>query len=237
MAGSCLNSAMRTFRLLLLVLAAALAANALARQDPAPVKRAIEEFLRVQIKGLPGQASYVVGAIDPNNQLAPCPGFEVTMPPGARPWGRTQVMVRCQAEESWSLFVPVRIKVSSDYLVTSRPLAQGQLIQEGDLARRSGDLGDMPAGIVTDPAQAIGRTLTAPLPAGRPLRGDMLRQPVVVQQNQSVKVVARGAGFAVANEGRALTNAVEGQVVQVRLANGQVVSGVARAGGTVEIKY
>lgn len=228
---------MRTFRLLFLILAAALAASALARQDPAPVKRAVENFLRIQVKGLPGQASFSIGAIDPNNQLSPCPGFDVAMPAGARPWGRTQVTVRCQAEGGWSLFVPVHIKVSGDYLVTARPLAQGQMIEASDLARQSGDLGEMPAGILTDPAQAIGRTLAMPIPAGRPLRGDMLRQAVVVQQNQSVKVVARGAGFAVANEGRALTSAVDGQVVQVRLANGQVISGVARTGGTVEIKY
>ena len=231
---------MRTLRLLFLFLAAAVAASALARQDPAPVKRAVENFLRVQIKGLPGQASFSVGAIDPNNQLSPCPGFDVTMPTGARPSGRTQVTVRCQpssGEGGWSLFVPVHIVVRGDYLVTARPLAQGQMLEASDLARQSGDLSDMPTGILTDPAQAVGRTLAMPLPAGRPLRGDMLRQAMVVQQNQSVKVVARGTGFTVANEGRALTNAVEGQVVQVRLASGQVISGIARAGGTVEVRY
>lgn len=226
-----------TFRLLLPLLAAAVATVAIARQDPAPVRQAVENFLRVQVKGLPGQASFSVGAIDPNNQLTPCPSFDVAMPAGARPWGRTRVAVRCQAEGGWSLFVPVHIKVSGDYLVTARPLGQGQMIEAVDLARQSGDLSDMPAGILTDPAQAVGRTLAMPLPAGRPLRGDMLRQAVVVQQNQSVKVVARGSGFAVANEGRALTNAVDGQVVQVRLASGQIVSGVARAGGTVEVNY
>ncbi len=224
-------------RLLFLLLGATLAASGFARQDPAPVKRAVENFLRTQIKGLPGQVSFSVGAIDPNNQLAPCPSFQVAMPPGARPWGHTQVSVRCQVEGSWSMFVPVQIKVSGDYLVTARPLAQGQLLQETDLTRQSGDLSEMPSGILTDPTQAIGRTLAVTLPAGRPLRSDMLRQPVVVQQNQSVKVIAKGAGFSVANEGRALTKAVEGQVVQVRLANGQVVSGVARADGMVEVKY
>jgi flagella basal body P-ring formation protein FlgA len=224
-------------RLLFLLLGATLAASSFARQDPAPVKRAVENFLRAQIKGLPGQVSFSVGAIDPNNQLSPCPSFQVAMPPGARPWGHTQVSVRCQVEGSWSMFVPVQIKVSGDYLVTARPLAQGQLLQETDLTRQSGDLSEMPSGILTDPTQAIGRTLAVTLPAGRPLRSDMLRQPVVVQQNQSVKVIAKGAGFSVANEGRALTKAVEGQVVQVRLANGQVVSGVARADGMVEVKY
>lgn len=221
------------FALALIVSASA----SLAHQDPAPVRHAVENFLRIQVKGLPGQTSFTVGAIDSNNQLSPCPNFDVSMPPGARPWGRTRVTVRCQAEGGWTLFVPVQIKVSGDYLVTARPMAQGQLIQAADLTHRTGDLTELPTGILTDPVQAIGRTLTTSLPAARPLRADMLRQPVVIQQNQSVKVIASGSGFSVANEGRALTNAVEGQVVQVRLANGQIVSGVAQAGGTVDVRY
>lgn len=229
-----LNAAMRRALLILLLCLSGLAPG---RQDPAPVKKAVENFLHIQTKGLPGQVSYAVGSVDANNQLAPCPSLEVALPPGARLWGRSQVTVRCQAEGGWNLFVPVHIKVSGDYLVAARALGQGQLLQETDLARQSGDLTDLPAGILTDPRQAIGRTLTMPIPAGRPLRGDMLKQTTVVQQNQNVKVVSRGAGFAVSNEGRALTNAIEGQVVQVRLGNGQIVSGIARPGGVVEVSF
>lgn len=226
-------------RLLLVLFGASLAhaSPAHARQDPAPVRKAIEHFLHTQIKGLPGEASFTVGAIDASNQLAPCPSLAVAMPPGARPWGRTQVSVRCQVEGGWSLFVPVQIKVSGDYFVTARPLATGQVLQDDDLTRQRGDLTEMPPGVITDPTQAVGRSLAVSLPAGRPLRTDMLRKPVVVQQNQSVRIIATGVGFTVASEGRALTKATEGQVVQVRLANGQVVSGVARADGTVEVKY
>jgi flagella basal body P-ring formation protein FlgA len=159
------------------------------------------------------------------------------MPAGAKPWGRTNVAVRCQVEQSWSIFLPVHIRVVTDYLVTALPLTQGQTVTAGDLARREGDLSDLPAGVLTDERQAIGRTVSMSLGAGRPLRADLLRQPIVVQQNQSVKVVSQGPGFQVANEGRALNNGTEGQVVQVRLHSGQIVSGVARAGGIVAINF
>lgn len=208
-----------------------------AAQDSALVKKAVEDYLRIQVKGLPGQASFSIGTIAGGSQLTSCPALDVSMPPGARAWGRTQVLVRCLADGGWTMFVPVQIKVSGDYLVTSRPLTQGTVLAESDLMRRRGELSDLPTGILTDPGLAIGRTLAVSLPAGRPVRGDMLRQATVVLQNQNVRVVSKGRGFSVANEGRALTNATEGQVVQVRLANGQVISGVARAGGMVEIAY
>lgn len=228
---------MRARQFCLALAATILFAPAWGRQDAAPVKKAIEDFLRVQIKGLPGQASYAVGAIDENNQLSSCTGFDVAMAPGARVWGRTQVAVRCTSAAGWRIFVPVHIKVSGDYLVSARQLGQGQVLSEADFIRKTGELTELPNGILTDPGQAIGRTLASSLAADRPLRLDMLRQATVVQQNQSVKVVSQGQGFAVANEGKALGNAVAGQVVQVRLPGGQVVSGIARAGGSVEVRY
>jgi flagella basal body P-ring formation protein FlgA len=208
-----------------------------AQQDPAPVKRAIENWLKIQTKGLPGQISYEIGGLDPGNQLMPCPAFDIARPPGARPWGRTNVMVRCLGEAGWRVYVPVHVRVKTDYLISARPIAQGQPVTAEDLATQFGDLSDLPASILTDPALAVGKVAASSIPAGRPLRADMLRALTVVQQGQTVKVVSRGPGFAVANEGRALNNAVAGAVARVRLGNGQVVSGIARDGATVEISY
>lgn len=223
----------RLFILLLALVATAVAA----RQDPAPVKKAVEDWLRVQIKGLPGQASFTVGAIDANNALAACAAFEVGQAATSRPWGRTSVTVRCLSEPNWQLFVPVHIKVMADYLVVARPVAQGQTFAESDLGSVHGDLSDLPAGVVTDVRQAVGRVAAISIQAGKPLRADMLRQALVIQQGQNVKVVSKGPGFQVANDGRALNNASEGQVAQARLGNGQVVSGVARPGGQIEVGF
>lgn len=227
------NRSLRLFALLLVLMPPAAAA----RQEPAEVKRVVEDFLRVETRGLPGKASFSVGAIDPNNQLAPCPALEAFLPPGGRAWGRTSIGVRCLAEGGWSIFVPVQVRVVGDYFVTARPLARGQVIAPGDLARRSGDLAELPAGIVTEEAQAVGRTANVGLQAGRALRSDLLREPMAVLQGQGVKVVSKGQGFQVATEGKALNNAAAGQVVQVRTASGQVLSGIARPGGVVEVGY
>lgn len=209
-----------------------------ARQDPAPVKKAVEEFLRVQTQGLPGQVGFTVQGLDPDNHLTPCAvPVEVTLPPGARSWGRTHLGVRCPVGGGWSAFVSVHVRVLADYLVTARPLAQGQTLTEADIARQSGDLSTLPIGTLTETQQAVGRTAGLSIAAGQPLRADLLRAPTVIRQNQTVRVVSRGAGFQVTNEGRALANAAEGQVVQARLHNGQVISGIARAGGTIEISY
>lgn len=221
----------------LLLLALALPLPASARQEPAEVKRVVEEFLQVQSKGLPGQTSFSVGSIDAGNNLAPCPALEAFLPAGGRAWGRTNIGVRCQGEAAWTIYVPAQVRVQGDYFVTARPLARGQVVGAADLARRSGDLAELPAGVITEPAQAVGRTTTVGLQSGQILRSDALRAQAVVQQGQNVKVVSRGQGFQVGTEGRALNNAADGQVVQVRTANGQTLSGIARPGGIVEVTY
>lgn len=208
-----------------------------AQQDPVPVKKAIDGWLKTQTKGLPGQVSWEIGGLDPGNQLTPCGSFDISRPAGARPWGRTNVVVRCVGEAGWRVYVPIHVRVKADYLISARPIAQGQAVVVDDIATELGDLSELPANILTEPGLAIGKVASSSIPAGRPLRADMLKSQTVVRQGQTVKVVSRGPGFAVANEGRALANALEGQVTQVRLVSGQVVSGVAKADGTVEVGY
>ena len=89
----------------------------------------------------------------------------------------------------------------------------------------------------SDPQQAVGKTSLASLAAGQPLRQDLLRAPLVVQQGQTVVVHSSGQGFRVSADGKALNNAYDGQIAQVRTASGQTLSGVARAGGVVEIRF
>jgi flagella basal body P-ring formation protein FlgA len=135
------------------------------------------------------------------------------------------------------MLVPVEIKLLADYVITARPISGGQAIAADDLGVVNGDLGELPDGIVTDPSQAIGRIARGNLPAGRPLRADLLKAILAVHSGQTIKVTSRGNGFSVTNEGVALNQGAVGEVIRVRLPGGQVVSGKAKAGGEVEIGF
>ncbi|MDR2614115.1 MAG: flagellar basal body P-ring formation protein FlgA, partial [Candidatus Accumulibacter sp.] len=188
-------------------------------------------------QGLPGKVSYRITPPDARTRLSRCDAFEPFQPAGAAPWGKTTVGVRCLGPSSWTLYVQVQISVEIRYLVAARSLAPGQIIGENDFVARNGDLGTLPASVLMDAGQALGKTVRIGIGAGQPLRSDQLLAPWAVQQGQTVKTVSRGAGFSVSSEGQALNNAQEGQVVRVRTPSGQTVSGIARAGGVVEIVY
>jgi flagella basal body P-ring formation protein FlgA len=231
------------FHLFALLLAALASAPALAqqqtaaRQDPAALRSVVEQFLQTQTAGLPGKASVKVGAIDPRLSLAACPAPEAFLQPGARAWGKTTVAVRCSAPVAWTVYIQAQVSVLADYVAAAVPLAQGQPLEQGQLVLMQGDIASMPNGIITDMAQAIGRSPTVSLAAGTPLRLDTLKSKPVIQQGQMVRLVSTGAGFSVSSEARAIGTAGAGQVVQVRTPTGAIVSGTAKAGGLVEVAF
>ncbi|MDD2834014.1 MAG: flagellar basal body P-ring formation chaperone FlgA [Methylotenera sp.] len=207
------------------------------RQDLLAVRQKIAEFLTTQTIGYPGEVGISVGLIDPNLRLTSCHDLEVFIPKGSRVWGRTSVGARCHTPSAWTIYTQATVSVSSAYIVASKPLAQGRTITSDDLMFETGDITQLPSGIYTDASQALGRVVNISMQAGTVLRQEMLKQAPVVQQGQTVMVVSSGRGFSVSAEGKAVTKANEGQVVQVKVANGQVVSGIARPGGQVEIVF
>ncbi|TFW29918.1 flagellar basal body P-ring formation protein FlgA [Massilia arenosa] len=222
--------------------AAALPSLALAqagapRQDPAALKAVAEQYLKLQASALPGKVTVTMGALDPRLSLAACAAPEAFQQPGARSWGKVTVGVRCTAPSPWTVYLQAQVSVVTDYVASAVPLAQGQPVTAAQLVKMQGDLGALPQGVITDMAQAVGKSPTVSLPAGAPLRLDNLKSRPVVQQGQLVRVVSSGAGFAVSAEGRAIGSAAEGQVVQVRTPAGAVVSGIAQAGGAVLVAF
>jgi flagella basal body P-ring formation protein FlgA len=222
------------FTALLLAAPLALAQTPAPRQNLAALPHVVEQYLRTQAAGLPGEVKVSVGQLDQRVSLPACPAPEAFQQPGARAWGKTTVGVRCSAP-AWTVFVQAQVNVIAEYVAAAAPLAQGQEIDASQLVMVKGDLAGLPNGIVTDMGQAVGRTPTVSLPAGTPLRMDNLKSRPVVLQNQSVRVLSNGSGFSVSAEGKALTNASEGQVVKVRMPSGAILSGTARDGGIVDV--
>ncbi|WP_374357324.1 flagellar basal body P-ring formation chaperone FlgA [Chitinimonas sp.] len=227
----------RTVFLPALVAVSLLANSADRYQDAGAIAEAASRFIGEQLANYGSRASFQLGKLDSRLNLAPCAKIDVVLPAGNRLIGNTSVQIKCGKGAKWAVNLPVAISIQTDYWVAARPLINGSEISESDIEKRSGDLGQLPANAVLDYAQAVGHTLVGGIPAGAPLRLDLLRPPFAVKINEVVKVLAHGTGFEVASEGRALGNANEGQAVRVKMASGAIVQGTAREGGLVEIKY
>lgn len=206
-------------------------------QDLDKVKTLIKSFLSEQALGLPDRALVTVGEIDPTLKLPACADVKAFLPPGSRAWGKTSVGARCDAPQPWTIYVQASVSIQSRYLVASNPLPQGRVITLTDIHFENGDLTQLPVSILTDTSQALGKTVLLSLPAGTLLKQEMLKSQILVQQGQKVTVSSNGPGFRVTSEGLAMGNAAEGQVVQVRMANQKIISGVVQSGGVVVVGF
>ena len=208
-----------------------------ARQNHDELRMAIEQFLKTQAAGLPGDINIVVGAIDPHLNLAACTAPEPFLPKGSRAWGKTSVGVRCSAPTPWTIYLKATVKVHGEYIAAATPLTQGHTLSQSDLVKTRGDLAALPSGVVTELPQAVGQKLAMSVALGAPIRKELLRSQQAVQSGQTVRLVSSGQGFKVSTEARAIASANEGQPVQARTASGQTVSGIARLGGVVEVVF
>ena len=205
-----------------------------AAQDHTQIRNVVATFVQQQTAALPGRVVYKINEVDQRITLPECARLEAFLPTGSQLIGKTAIGVRCNEANSWSIFVPVQIRVSINLLVSARQLPLGHVLQKEDFVSQMMEISR--AGGFSDPDQALGKVLRYGIAAGQVLREDMLRTPYSVSQGQAVQLAVQGSGFSIRSEGIALNSASEGQPVQIRTHSGRVISGIARSNGVVEIK-
>jgi flagella basal body P-ring formation protein FlgA len=225
---------------LLAVAAGAAAAQSPATARPVSPNAAPDEALRLYVEravnGLPGRVEVNVGRLDERLQLAPCGRIEPFLPNGTRLWGKSQLGLRCAEGASWSVYLPVEVRVFGQALVAARPIGYGQGAGPEDVRLEEVELSREPGTAIAEFAALDGKTATRAIASGQILRADYFRSPPAVGAGDTVRLLYNGAGFSVSASGRALSAAAEGQPVRVQTDSGRVVQGTARAGRTVEMR-
>lgn len=231
-------------RLLCILVAIQIAQPLMAQQIPAQtttinqesISKEVEKFLKSQIANVEGESEITIKPIDSRLKLQACTDLTSFLPPGSKAWGKVTVGLRCSTPKPWTIYIAAQVRVFGDYYVTKNAIHAGQIITEQDLVKIRGELSSQAPGTIVKINNAIGKTMIAAYPAGTSLRQDMFKLIPVIQQGQNIKVVSQGKGFRVSNDAIALNNASEGQLTRAKTNSGQLVSGIARAGGFIEVQ-
>ena len=226
---------MKTVPSVLLLALTASAAAAPPTVAAARLRQLATSHVAQLMAGMPGEIRIEADLPRSAAKLPRCEAPEAFIPEGARLAGNITVGIRCHAPVNWTTYIRANISVTTTYMVAAAPLKPGQTLTADVLETRRGDLSRLAQDVITQPELAIGKVMTTGLVAGAPIRGGMLRAPQIVSQGQGIQLMVSGKGFSISSEGRALNNASMGQVVQVRTASGQVISGIVRQDGLVDI--
>jgi len=207
----------------IILIAYFLGTNALAALPP-DLERDLKRFIQKSpsVNGLRVEVEF----LDPNINVPACLGgtIEISTNPGARIWGKTTLQLRC-AKAAWMINVPLNIHVFGDYVVASRYLPFGQKLDPSDMRVIEGDLSLIPDDVLRTPKIASERVLGKSLQMGTPIGLNDLKETSVIKAGDPVMLILRGKDFEVSGEGTAQSAGMVGDMVRVRLADGQVLQG------------
>jgi flagellar basal body P-ring formation protein FlgA len=102
-----------------------------------------------------------------------------------------------------------------DAVVLVRPIAAGELIKASDLTVARRPKSEFAANVVTETAQAVGRTSRRPLRPGQSMRQSELVKPEVVARNDNVTITFSVPGIMLTARGQAVEPGAQGDVINV----------------------
>jgi flagellar basal body P-ring formation protein FlgA len=231
----------------LLCAALALCAGLAVAQDGAPVLDAshlsqARELVLQAAQSMPSnqlgaaRVEVNVGQLDPRLRLAPCRRTEAYLPAGQRALGRTRVGLRClEGSTLWNVTLPVTVSVIAPGMVAREALPAGTVLQAHHLQLAEIDWGMEPGRAHADHHALLGRELGRALNRGNTVLTGDLKSRQWFAAGETVKVLARGAGYQVSTDGEALSPGLEGQAVRVRTSGGRIVTGRASGDRQVEV--
>lgn len=195
-------------------------------------------FLEQQLAGRPGNSEIRIGALDRRLRLARCDGaLEGYLPPGGRLAGNTSVGVRCNGAQSWKLYVPARIALLEEVVVTRGFLPRGTQIGPEHIEIAERDVTASAHGYLSGLDEVIGMVLKQPLQGGLVLTPAMIDRPRLIRRGEEVVIVSRTGNFEVRMAGNALADGAEGDRIRVRNNKSKrIIEGRVTAHGAVLVQ-
>jgi flagella basal body P-ring formation protein FlgA len=214
---------------------AALAETKAPLQDKQVMRQLGNAWLEQQaMLAWPGvRARAQTGTVDERLALPACRSLQFSLPVGARLGSTGTLHAQCLAPARWNLYLGFQMAFSGPALVARRDLPARATVGAGDVEIREIDYTQPPAAYLNNPQTALGARTDRRIPAGQPLLAEWLSRPPIIVAGQRVRVIARGNGFSINQEGSALNAAGLGEVARVKIGSGRILHGKAQEDGSV----
>ncbi|MEC7377791.1 MAG: flagellar basal body P-ring formation chaperone FlgA [Pseudomonadota bacterium] len=231
---------MRITNLALALVLSVLSGPLLAETTAGQIREAAVAFLQTFAEEQASQGYTVTfepGNIDSRLALAEC-AAPLDVQFSGDPWKTTSpsLLVACEGERPWRMFVTASLSIKGPALVAARPLTRGERVTEELVTTHSVEVNASRRGVITDPGQAVGMEVRRSVNAGSLITPDILSAPDAVARGDHVIITARSGSFSVRSRGKALASASIGEQVLVEnLRSSRTIKANVVGPGHVEI--
>jgi len=225
-----------TIALLLALVASCHAAFAADGTTPDQLRAAAEQAVRTQYSDAGSRVVIVPTKLNPRLRLATCSqALQTHLPNRQGTPSRVAVAVSCTGTPGWTIQVPVQMQVFRHVLVTSRPLARGDMIGPADVHIEERDIARLGYGYVESIDQITGHAISHPLITGMVLEPGDLTGREIVRSGEEVALIAQIDGIEVRTSAMALDGGDTGSHLRVRNDNsGKIINGIVLGAGEVQ---
>ncbi len=214
----------------------ALASNTTAEQIYSAAGKFLETFAEKQAE-VGFSVTHDSGKLDARLSLATCDKpLDVSF--SGDPWKTTQpsLLVSCEGDRPWRMFLPVSVTITGDAMVAARTLGRGERLTDSALRTDSVVVNSIRRGAITSEDQLIGMEMRRGVNAGTVFTPDLLLTPAAIERGDHVIISARSGNFSVNSRGKALASGGIGEQVLVEnLSSSRTVRARVTAPGHVEI--
>lgn len=200
------------------------------------LKLSVMRFVKQQF-GKDYRVQTQVGKIDPHLRLAACTTkVEAFFPLGARKMGPSNIGLRCQGKKTWTIYLPVNIRVYGKAVVSKRPLPRGTILHANDLSLVSQELSRAMQGYFTRIDELDGMTLRRSLARGAILQPQNVKQRHLVKRGDMITILGESKGISIRVKGKAMMDGYRGQSIRVKnFRSKRELQGEVISAGTVRI--
>jgi len=146
------------------------------------------------------------------------------------------VTVRRPAKRDAALVVTARVRVVRTVVRAARTIRMHGVIGAGDVELASLDASAVPRAAAMSLEDVVGMEATRPITAGRVVRTDYLKRPLMVRKGQNLVVMARVGQILVRARATALGDARLDTVVKARTPGGRIISGLVTGPGHIAVE-
>ncbi len=226
------------YTIVILLIMAAFAAPAYsAHYTHAELAEQAELFLQQQLTHLEGDTQIKAHTLDPRMPERSCVSpLDISVAGNQIPDRQATVQIEClDGDNTWRLFIPVRIQQVQSVVVAAHNLSAGQVISASDIYITEVDVQQVRDSVFTNPEQLIGAKVKRRVGSQQPIQA---RHTCFVCRGESVTIVSVMGNLQIQATGIARSDGLLGErIVVTNKSSNKDIQGVVSAMGEVTIGY
>lgn len=171
-----------------------------------------------------------VRQLDPRLKLKPCKQkLNASLAQHGLRGEYASVMVSCNANTTWSLYVPVKITRYLEVLVYANPVERNDILDNSDVKLAKMNVSRLNTGYTQDIQNVIGKVMQQNKMLGNIVLNSHYKNPLMVKRGEDIVLVSKSQTIEVRMKGTALAQGSMGDKIRVknsrskRIVNGTII--------------